>query len=474
MMIVVRTIFFLLISTTIFSQNPLTQEVFTLDSFLQIVRQNHPVMRQAALLDGKADAAMLESRGAFDPKLYGDYEDKSFDQKNYFRKGEGGLKIPTWIGADVKLAYAWTNGIFLNNEANLPQGGQAIAGIEVPLAQGLFFDQRRAQIQMAKLIRESNEAERRIIINDLLMEATEAYWEWAFQYQTVRIYSEGLDLAQNRFEMVRESFVQGDKPAIDTLESLIQIQNRELLLNQAQTDFENSGQNLSNYLWNKNMIPLEITPVFIPEALESDWVISNAERVNLMNNNWMAGHPDLRSIQVKQRQLEVKEKLKREGLKPRVNVNYNLLADGFNFGSNKSEDQSFQSVFRENYKWGVELNYPIFLRKARGGLDMIRLEQLETEYKFQEKQLNIQNKVQIVLQQLDMIGEQVITQANILQNYQRLLEAENLKFQIGESSIFMLNSREQKLIETNLKLVKLQKEYQKLRRKLDWVRGQFD
>jgi outer membrane protein TolC len=105
---------------------------------------------------------------------------------------------------------------------------------------------------------------------------------------------------------------------------------------------------------------------------------------------------------------------------------------------------------------------------------MIRLEQLETEYKFQEKQLNIQNKVQIVLQQLDMIGEQVITQANILQNYQRLLEAENLKFQIGESSIFMLNSREQKLIETNLKLVKLQKEYQKLRRKLDWVRGQFD
>ncbi|MGQ3015574.1 MAG: TolC family protein, partial [Flavobacteriales bacterium] len=40
-------------------------------------------------------------------------------------------------------------------------------------------------------------------------------------------------------------------------------------------------------------------------------------------------------------------------------------------------------------------------------------------------------------------------------NYQRLLDAENRKFGIGESSLFLLNSRESKLIESQQKLIEL-------------------
>jgi outer membrane protein TolC len=72
-----------------------------------------------------------------------------------------------------------------------------------------------------------------------------------------------------------------------------------------------------------------------------------------------------------------------------------------------------------------------------------------------------------------MTTEQVAIQSNVLENYQTLLNVEIEKFRIGESSIFLLNSREQKLMETQLKLAKLQSKYQKLRRKLDWASGQL-
>ncbi len=144
-------------------------------------------MQQAGLLEAKADAKLLEARGAFDPKLYGDYDDKAFDQKNYFNIGEAGLKVPLWWGADVKVGYLWSDGVFLNASDNLPTAGQAVIGVELPLVQGLAIDKRRTQVKQAKLYREANVAARQVMINDLLLEATVAYWDWAYARRTLLI-----------------------------------------------------------------------------------------------------------------------------------------------------------------------------------------------------------------------------------------------------------------------------------------------
>ena len=43
--------------------------------------------------------------------------------------------------------------------------------------------------------------------------------------------------------------------------------------------------------------------------------------------------------------------------------------------------------------------------------------------------------------------------SGIVTDYSRLLNAEERKFEIGESSIFLVNSRESKLIENRLKAI---------------------
>jgi outer membrane protein TolC len=470
---VIRIFFFLLISVPVFGQKIDSTQVFSLEKYLAWVRVYHPVMQQANLLDNKADASLLEARGIFDPKWFGDYEDKSFDQKNYFRIGEAGLKIPTWFGVDVKMAYLWSNGQFLNLEENLPTNGQAIIGVEIPLLQGLVFDQRRAQVQQARLLKDGNAAIRRTMVNDLFLQAIETYWKWAFQNQIRQVYENSLNLAQDRFQLVKSSFEQGDKPAIDTLESLIQIQNRQLQYTQAQVDFRNATLNLSNFLWFEDLTPLEVSENLRPEDLQAEWSFLEEKPNDEFIRNIADSHPELQSILIKQQQLNIKEKLKREQFKPNLRFNYNFLGDGFDWTDNSPSETVVNNLVTENYKWGLKFSHPLLLRKERGGLELVRIEQLENQYKLGEKQLKISNKINAIYQQLETTFGQINTLESMVVNYETLLDAEFEKFRIGESSIFLLNSREQKLIDSQMKLNKLQTEFQKLKWKLRGAKGQL-
>jgi hypothetical protein len=87
------------INTPIFTD---TGKIFRWNDFWQIILNEHPEALRASNLRATAKATLLSAKGGFDPKLYGDFDQKSFDNKNYFTYTEGGLKIPTWLGIEAK------------------------------------------------------------------------------------------------------------------------------------------------------------------------------------------------------------------------------------------------------------------------------------------------------------------------------------------------------------------------------------
>ena len=321
---------------------------------------------------------------------------------------------------------------------------------------------------------QANEARRRVLINDLLVAAVEAYWQWAYQYQVADIYAQSLALAEKRLQIVVESFAQGDKPAIDTLEATIQVQNRRVQLAQARVELQNSALVLSNYLWYQDLVPLEVTEQLLPEALtlvdpatvllaDSAMVLTNLQR----------NHPELQGLQIKLRELAIKERWQKEQFKPQLNFQYNFLGNGFDWTADNPDQATWANLFRENYKWGVKFSYPLLLRKARGGLELTRLQQLEAQYKLQDKTLSLRNKIQGLYALYQTTLQQWNLQESMVDNYFSLLAAENEKFRIGESSIFLLNNREQKLIDARLKRNELQMKLRVLRWKLDWAQGRL-
>jgi len=454
-----------------------TTKIFSETDYLDWVRKYHPVIQQANLLNRVGEAYQLKARGGFDPKVAGGIERKSFDGKTYFTIGETGLKIPSWFGAEFKAGYNWTNGVFLNPENNLPAAGQAFAGVKWSVGRGLMIDERRAELQKAQILQQANEAERQATVNNLLLDAGKAYWEWVNAYNDLQIYQEALRLADFRFEGVKSSFIQGDKPAIDTLESRIQVQNRQIAVNDAQVVYENSSRVLSNFLWYQNELPIEVSELLRPPVYQEIELTESGIDLGNILLNLRGLHPDLQQYQFKLEQLEVDRRLKKEMLKPQVDLEFNFLADGGDFINRPKESgdiNGLNALFTENYKAGIKVSTPIFRRKARGDLEIADLKLLDTNYKLRQKAQEIKNKVLNYQEQLDNSRRQVNINESAVVNYQNLLAAENEKFRFGESSIFLLNSREQKLIDSQLKLVKLISLYQKNRLGLVWAAGQLE
>lgn len=446
----------------------LSQKVLSLDDFLKIVKYNHPIAKQSNLLNTVSKAELLAARGGFEPKIEGDFDNKTFDGKNYFSIGDYGLKVPSWYGLEFKAGYKTLTGINTDPSDAIPTIGQAVVGVKASLLQNLIIDERRATLQKARLLNAQNAAAQKEILNDLLLDASKAYLDWTLTYEQLRIYENSISLAKTRFEGVKQQFQFGDKAAIDTLESFVLLQDRQFEYSEAYLDYTIARIKTANFLWNNNEVPLEIdsttTPNRLQNASDTADISTLVGNINLQKNQIAITHPSILSLSFKQKQLEIDRKLKREKLKPMLDVNYNILGNGLNFNG---KDENFLN----NYRWGISLSTPILFRKARGEVELANIKIADNRFKQQQKTLDLQNKLMTYYNELLTNQQQIRTYAAVASNYSKLLEGENERFRLGESSIFLLNSRERKVIEAQLKINKLQTTSQKLKISIDYANG---
>ena len=184
-------------------------------------------------------------------------------------------------------------------------------------------------------------------------------------------------------------------------------------------------------------------------------------------------HPVLRLTRAKLAQLDIERRWKREQLKPRLNLEYNFLGRGWNFAP-AGADNGAADLLLENYKYGINFAMPLLLRKERAGVALADLKIADTNWQLLQKQRELEAKFEVYAQQFDNLQEQISGFETATEGYARLLEAEQEKFRIGESSVFLLNTRLQKLLEARLKLLKLRTELQKAQAALEWAAGRSE
>ncbi len=454
-----------------FSQNNTDSvQLLTPEKFFDLILQYHPVAKQADLIPKYARQQLVVARGGFDPYFFSSLDQKQFSEKEYFLLNESGFKVPTWYGIELKGTYTFNRGTNLNPENAMPVNGQALAGISVPVGQGLFIDERRAVLKQAKIFTESSVFDRITMLNDLLFTAAKEYWEWTFQYNNYITFQNALLVAEERFNGVKQSLEYGDVPAIDTLEAFINLQNLQFNANEALMLYKNATFMLSNFLWFENNVPLEITDNLQPISLQ-DINFQNtpkADSIEAIINAISVTHPEIRSLQLFIKQLDIERKLKLEYLKPRINLNYNVLSTNqFTFNTNPE----FANLFNTNYKWGFDVSFPLFWGKGRGNYKLAKLKIADTEYKLQLKQQEIINKIQTYFNELTILRNQVDLYEEATTNYNRLLIAEEIKFQTGESSMFLINARQMKLLEFQIKLLEVKSKYFKALAGVAWSSG---
>lgn len=438
-------------------------KVLYINDLFKLIKSHHPAVKSADLNYQEAAAILLKAKGNFDPKLKGSWERKSFNEKDYFSLGSTELKIPTTLGINFKGGYHLAAGQFVNPEHTLPEGGQAIAGIEWNPGRGLFIDPARLERQQAGLAADIASADRQLQVNAILETAADIYWNWVAAYLEAKVFERGVQTAIQRLEAVRESYIRGDKPAVDTLEALIILQNRKYDLSTAQMAYENAGFQLEAFLWENGQIPLNRIRSFLPPTSLPQFPFT-PDKTQLIQNTTVS-HPSLTLYRLDISNLELEEKWKQEQLKPELTIQYNLLGDGFNF-SPPAETPSFTSLLTGNYKYGISVAYPILNRKERASLQLTRIKMSKKQLGLESKQQEIISKINYLYNQWLNNTEQFDMLSGVAEGYRKLLQAENEKFSLGKSSLFLVNSREQKYIDSQIKQreiqVKMYKTFYKL------------
>ena len=437
-----------------FGFSAMAQEIvskeFTYNEFLGYVKKYHPLVKNANLNIDAAQANLMMARGGFDPKIEVDFSQKQFKGQEYYSILNSSFKIPTWYGIEIKAGFDNNEGVYSNPEHKTPNQGLTSLGISVPLGQGLFINQRMADVQKAKIQLQLSQAERKLQAINVLYDASLAYFNWKKNYDEVQLYKKYNANAEIRFKGIQSLIQQGDKPAIDSVEAGIIVKNRMLSLEDSTLKLTKAKLELSNFLWLENNIPFEIADELIPETQLELTIQENLKTNDLLNSDFsITNHPKINALQSKIDILNVEKRLKANMLLPKIDMGYSYL----------SEPSYFNNYQFEDYKIGLDFYFPLFLRKERGSLKLAKYKVQETEFTLNLEKVELANKINAQKTEIKSLSKQKELIKGLVLDNVTMLNSEERLFSFGESSLFLINTRENNVVSAQLSKIALENRF---------------
>ena len=454
----IKTILFFLLPSLLSAQGADTM-TFTAAEYYNAVVSYHPIVRQAALFSEEARAEIMQARGAFDPKLTSSFDRKEFADRLYYNRWQSGLSVPILpAGIDLKAGYDRAFGTNLNPELSTPFTGLTYVGVNVPIGQSLLIDGRRTALRQAQAGVNLAEAERQSQVNKTLFSAAKAYWEWYLAYRSYQLINEGFQLADVRFAATRQRALIGEAATIDTTEALITVQDRLVQRQQAEVDLQNARLQLSVFLWGPNNVPVDLPANVVPQAVAGEPIGENL--VQDLLSRATQNHPDLLKLDAKTNQNLLEIRFRRALIQPQISLNASLLSQTPDL-SRGYDWNSYYAFGLDNHKLGFDFVLPLFLRKERGKLRQVQIKGQQLALDRQQTLRDIQADVLTARNDIQTLDGQIQVQQQTVANQRRLVQAEQQRFSLGESSLFLINTRESKLIDLGVKLEELRTKYQK-------------
>ncbi len=449
-----KKLIFLFIIFTSLASNLYSQEL-TLTEYLNWVLEEHPLASKARLNPQMRNAQYLQVKGLFDPLLESKFKNKFFKGTEYYSTSETTLSYNTPYAIGLIGHFDVNTGSYVNPEDYTSNAGLLSLGVSVPLLKGLVIDERRMAKKRAEILLEAGNLEQQLAINELLAQSVQLYSDWYFAVQKNNVIDSLVKTSERRFIAVRSRYRGGDRSAMDTLEAYVQNQNRILQFQESNLEVVKARIALVAFLDSPDENRIAILNESVSPSLNFKNELAPFRLASSLQAN-LEEHPELALYANKGESLRIEEKWKAEKLKPKLNVEYHFL--------NKDFSEGLPSYFStNNYKWGAEFSMPLLLREARGDLKIQRL-------KIQENDLNTEwkrNQLEQKTLALDVAYTTTLSQKQLAESnaklYERLLQAENSKLFNGESTLFLVNQRENTYFENAIKAIDLDRKVQQVK-----------
>lgn len=445
---------------------PDTAKPFALEDFYKLITSNHPVVRQAGMLSDVGRQEIRLARGNFDPKLESHFSLKQYNNTTYYQLFDGSLKFPTRSPVNPVVGIQRNDGKYLNPENYIGDEfdfNQTYVGLSIPLGRGLLTDERRTALKQAEVFGDLMEAEQIKIINKLLLEAAKDYWQWYYSYYSYRVAYNNTKIGEEVFQRVRLNFEGGEASPIDTVQAKITLLERQVNQQEAFAEWNYAALKVSTYLWDSLLNPVDLPMDFTPVADPTMGIISKNILEELIHNARI-NHPELQKLNLKLQQLELDKRLAREYMKPTIDVSYYMLNQPF-----KPAELAPSINLTDNYKIGVDFSIPLFLRKERAKLSQTKLKIVSTTLERDLATRQVMNDINTAYNYVVSNGVLIQQQRSMVDNYLRLMNAELINLENGESDLFKINLQQEKLFQAQSKLIKVISEYEKQKAALYWA-----
>ena len=447
--LIVPFLLFILLSPRISSQE------LTLTEYLNWVLEEHPLAQKARLNPQMRNAQYMQVKGLFDPLLESKFKNKFFKGTEYYSTSETSLSYNTPYAVGLVGHFDMNSGSYVNPADYTSNGGLLALGISMPLIKGLVIDERRMAKKRAEILLEAGNLEQQLALNELLSQSVLLYSDWYYAVQKNNIIDSLVSTSERRFFAVRSRYLGGDRSAMDTLEAYVQNQNRLLQLQESKLEVIKSRIALVSFLEsiNENRVAI-LNETILPSSNFKNELAPFRQGTYLFAQ--LDAHPELAFYANKGESLRIEEKWKMEKLKPKLNVEYHFL--------NKDLSEGLPSYFStNNYKWGAEFSMPLFLREARGDLKVQRIKIEENNLNVEWKRNQLEQKtLALEVAYSNTLSQQQLAESNV-GLYKKLLQAENSKLFNGESSLFIVNQRENTYFENAIKALELDRKVQQVR-----------
>ena len=433
------------------------QKLFTEKELTSVIVKFHPVAKQAGIDVKIAKAEILVSRDGFDPQYTGATARKEFGGIIYYDHQTNEFTIPTWYGIDLYAGTERITGGRINPEET--SGSITYIGFSFQPLQNLLMDKRRAALLQARNFHQLSQVQKSIVVNDLLQEALNTYWDWWEKYHVHQVVKLALANSEKRFALVNAAYQLGDRPAIDTLEAYTQVQLFQIRLYEAYQNLVKSKLQLSAFLWTEDGAETDLPFDAVPQEYSSIKMFALADVLNFARS-----HPVLTQYDYKLKGLQIDKRLAFQSLLPEVKLKYNQT--GYDLSRTVNAPW-----FNNTYRLGVSFSIPLRLSEGRGEYQKAKLKIESTRLDQANNQVLLYTKVKQYFTEWQQTEIQLSLQSRLLANTAALQRGEEVRFYNGESSLFLINAREQKTIEAEQKLIELKAKTQKAGIGVRWSAG---
>lgn len=424
---------------------------FAFPAFVDRILRAHPVARQAALVAEQTRSELRTAWGAFDPTVTASWDQKRFGGTSYYNYLVAELKIPLPIGADVTLAFDRTLGKYINPDRRTSNGGTFEAGISIPLGQRIVTDERRTALRQARAARDAGAADQAAMVNKLLFSAAKDYGAWYEAWQRRSIAAEGEALAQFRLDAVRRRVASGEAAPIDTLEAALEVQRRQVSRFETEGALYVATLGVTAYLWDGADRAVALPDGARPTLDGIARAGTDSASLDALLDVAARRNPDLLKLRARVEQARAQRAFTTQGLLP--------LAEAKLYGlSDRDNDTPFWNRDRldDNYKTGLLVKTPLLLLKERGRFNAagqrLEFQQLELA----RAQRDVEIDVREAMFDLANLERLLTVQRSNVRSARLLRDAEQTRYENGESTLLVVNLRERLVLDESVKLASLE------------------